>query len=251
MSKVFDSIDGLLGRLGDAEHDRVAKFEAQFEEMVRTVVDGLDVPDVDQIAQFLHDAGKSAEDFRAAVQLRRQRLKWKADLAEADAILFEAAKVHEDIRAENERFKALQKEHEDALAPLYGHLQRFAGKGADLRTEAERKLRETAPGRIRDRASKLGEEIRQINLERFQLRKEAETIRSSAEANRESRETSRRHPFGHPRQTPAETAAADAAEDAPALARAAAKETEAEKLTPRLRQIHVELSELMQAELEA
>jgi hypothetical protein len=246
------SIDDVLGRLEELQKQREIDSEAAFEEMVRAANDDGLLPPVEAIAQTLRDAGKSSADFHSAIEVRRQRLQWRADIETADIMAIELRDVSAKIRAENERFANLAKEHQETIAPLAQWMHKHSGQGSDLRNKAMEGLKRTAPRRILDRLAELAEEKRNLYLTGKQFHDNAQRLRASIKAMAEMRESSKGGILGHAGDpiAAAEKRAKETANSFRIEEEAAAEDAKADELQPRLDLLAIEEAGLERAKLE-
>jgi len=247
------SIDDLLGQLARSETQRAADNQAEFEEMVRVVTDGGQPPEAERIGEVLRDLGKTTDDFRAAVELRRNRLQWRADLDRHAIIVAEATELHAQVGAERARFRDLEKAHAESLRPLIQQIQRLVAQSPDAES-AKRQLQKTAPQWIFDRLAELAAGEQKANLEIMACREHAKRLRECLRVNQANRAAATRRPLASSLSPEAAeaaraSAAADDADDRRLDAAAAQEDGRADALRSRLDAIDAERGKLLAAAL--
>ena len=128
------SIATMIDRIVGKQRERQVARAADFRDVVVQIADGKE-PDADFVAQVLHEAGKSVEDLRQAVELLHRRRDLRQKLDSVPRLMAQRQEIERKIAAANCDLEAADQRHTEAVVPLQAELadlreQTFAGDQA-------------------------------------------------------------------------------------------------------------------------
>jgi hypothetical protein len=115
LTSLFDKI---AGRQRQREQARIDDFRG----LVRAIAEGQE-PDTDRVDAVLHDAGKTLDDLRSAVELRQKRMAMKAQLDTVPQREAEKAEIEKKIAKATEILNAAEAKYAETTNPLRWRLE--------------------------------------------------------------------------------------------------------------------------------
>ena len=158
----METVD-VLDQVLEVQANRTKERERQFRELVNAIASGDQAPAPVQVEAVLHETGRTVDDLRAAVNLRRQRMAWRRAIDEAAELQPEIDAIIAAVAEENRRFAAVQAEHQGALKRL-GEQHRALMCTLPDTAAAYQGLERTTPQELLDRMAELAAEQRKLNL---------------------------------------------------------------------------------------
>jgi chromosome segregation ATPase len=116
------SLSNVIDRILGKQQSRQAARAADFRGIVAQIADGHE-PDVDHVDAILHDAGKSLDDLRQAVEQLQHRRQLKDQCKQLPALAAERKDVEAKIDAANKALDEADTHHTDVTVPLNARLQ--------------------------------------------------------------------------------------------------------------------------------
>jgi len=111
-------IDSILGKQKKRQEARLTDFR----DVVVRIADGHE-PDVDRVDAILHDAGKSLDDLRQAVEQLQNRRQLRDQWNLLPALNAERKEIEAKIAAANKALDAADAHHTEVTVPLHARLQ--------------------------------------------------------------------------------------------------------------------------------
>jgi chromosome segregation ATPase len=97
---------------------------ADYRELVAKIADGQE-PDADQVDYVLHDAGKSLEDLREAVERLHARRRLRELVDALSGLAAERARIEKQIKAADAALEAAEDKHATTTNPLLARLRQI------------------------------------------------------------------------------------------------------------------------------
>jgi hypothetical protein len=133
------------------------------------------------VATILNDAGKTAEELEAAVELATRRIEWRVQVDAADGLDKKRADIAKLADVAKKTLADAQQVFDDAVSPLDDELVRIE-ETERLATEAKRQLFNTASDGQRAELDEATENLSVASNRAAELRKQAKLI-ETAEAD--------------------------------------------------------------------
>ncbi len=118
------SIAAVIEKVVGKQRDRQATYAADFRGIVAKIADGKE-PDVDVIDQVLHDAGKSLDDLRKAVELLQKRRALRETLDRVPALQAERQEIERQLNAAYIALEEAEEKHAEVTHPLRCRLDKL------------------------------------------------------------------------------------------------------------------------------
>jgi chromosome segregation ATPase len=176
MSTVCEDV---LSQVKQGQDELGHQHEVDFRALVNAVADGGDTPSPREVARILHDAGKTADDLRAAVALRQQRRQWIADIARAAEIVEQCRPLQERITQQRATLAEAQGKCDEAVKALADEIHRLTAGRPDA-PRARRQLLDTMPTAINQAVARLDEQEQKLNIARKRIQDEAQQLRNDS-----------------------------------------------------------------------
>jgi len=139
------SIATMIERIVGKQRERQAARAADFRELVAQIADGKE-PDADFVAQVLHEAGKSLDELKAAVESLQQRRELRQKLDSVPRLMAKWREIEKQIAAADAELEAAEQHHDDVVLPLQGELAELSREivaGEQARGELQRTCADT------------------------------------------------------------------------------------------------------------
>jgi hypothetical protein len=116
------SVATIIERILGKQRQRQEARQADFSGIVQAIAEG-EEPDVERIDAVLHEAGKSLDELREAVERLQHRRELKARLDRLPALASKRSQVERQIAEAGQALEQAEDRHEATVSPLRMHLE--------------------------------------------------------------------------------------------------------------------------------
>jgi len=116
------SLSTIIDSIFNKQRKRQEARAADFRGIVAQIADGHE-PDVDHVDAILHEAGKSLDDLRQAVEQLQHRRQLQEQCKQLPALVAERKQVEAKIDAANKALDEADAHHTDVTVPLHARLR--------------------------------------------------------------------------------------------------------------------------------